>query len=96
MAFRNLFSFRKTKPRKFVSRSPLKLPALELAREFGSQYQTIDACIGNQKMTYNIAQADWMPGHFFINLFNNIFIFLFRRNYWCTSYFTRNDEIRKN
>jgi hypothetical protein len=64
MAFRNLFCTRKTKPRKFVSRSPLKLPAQELAREFGPQYQTIDTCIGNQKMTYNIAQGEWIPGQF--------------------------------
>lgn len=63
MSFRNSFSITKTKPRKFVSRSPLKLPADEMARELGPQYQTIDARIGNQKMTYDIAQAQWVPGN---------------------------------
>ncbi len=63
MSFRNSFSIHKTKPRKFVSRSPLKLPAEEMARELGLQYQTIDARIGNQKMTYDIEQAHWIPGN---------------------------------
>ncbi|CAF0738849.1 unnamed protein product [Rotaria sordida] len=57
---RNAFSIRKTKPRKAVSRSPLKLPADELARELGPQYQAIDARVGNQKLAYDIAQGDWM------------------------------------
>ena len=62
MSFRSSFSIRKTKPRKHVSRSPLQLPAEELAREFGSQYQTISTRIGNQKMTYVIAQGHWIAG----------------------------------
>ncbi|CAF0871116.1 unnamed protein product [Adineta steineri] len=57
---RSSFSIRKTKPRKAVSRSPLKLPAEELARELGPQYQTIDARIGNQKMVFDITQGDWV------------------------------------
>ncbi|CAF2728622.1 unnamed protein product [Rotaria sp. Silwood2] len=61
MAFcRNSFSIRKTKPRKVVSRSPLKLPAEELSRELGPQYQTIDVRVGNQKLAYDIAQGDWL------------------------------------
>jgi hypothetical protein len=64
MSFRSSFSIHKTKPRKFVSRSPLKLPAEELARELGPQYHTIDACIGNQKMRYDIAQGNWISGNF--------------------------------
>jgi len=63
MSFRNSFSINKTKPRKFVSRSPLKLPAEELARELGPRYQIIDARIGNQKMTYDIAQGNWIAGN---------------------------------
>jgi hypothetical protein len=59
---RSSFSINKTKPRKCISRSPLKLPAAELAREFGPQYQTIDAVIGNQKVSYDVAQADWTLG----------------------------------
>lgn len=62
MSLRSSFSIRKTKPRQHVSRSPLQLPAEELAREFGSQFQTINARIGNQKMTYVIAQGYWMAG----------------------------------
>jgi len=62
MSFRSSFSIRKTKPRKFISRSPLKLPAEELARELGAQYQTIDARIGNQLMTYDIVQGNWISG----------------------------------
>ncbi|CAF0927865.1 unnamed protein product [Rotaria sp. Silwood1] len=61
MAFcRNSFAIRKTKPRKAVSRSPLKLPADELARELGPQYQAIDVRVGNQKLAYDISQGDWM------------------------------------
>jgi hypothetical protein len=62
--FRNSFSIRKTKPRKAVSRSPLKLPSEDLARELGPQYQTIDARIGNQKMAFDIVQGDWIAGKF--------------------------------
>lgn len=62
MSLRSSFSIRKTKPRKYVSRSPLQLPAEELAREFGSQFQTIGARIGNQKITYVIAQGYWIAG----------------------------------
>lgn len=59
---RSSFTIRKTKPRKAVSRSPLKLPAEELARELGPQYQAIDARIGNQKMAFDIAHGEWLAG----------------------------------
>jgi hypothetical protein len=62
---RSSFSIRKTKPRKVVSRSPLKLPAEDLARELGSQLTTIDARIGNQKMAFDTTQGDWVAGGFF-------------------------------
>jgi hypothetical protein len=64
---RSSFSIRKTKPRKAVSRSPLKLPSEDLARELGPQYQTIDAHIGNQKMVFDIAQGDWIDGNHSLN-----------------------------
>ncbi|CAF3955034.1 unnamed protein product [Rotaria magnacalcarata] len=57
------FSIHKSKARQFASRSPLKLPAAELARELGTQYQTIDARIGDQKMTYNTEQGYWQSGN---------------------------------
>jgi len=60
---RSSFSIRKTKPRKSVSRSPLKLQADDLAREFGPQYQTIDARIGDQKLAFDKAQGDWIVGN---------------------------------
>ncbi|CAF0851752.1 unnamed protein product [Didymodactylos carnosus] len=50
------FSIRKTKPRKFISRSPIKLPAEEFAR---LQYTNIDARIGNQKLGYNTELGEW-------------------------------------
>ena len=59
---RSSFSFRKTNPRKAVSRSPLQFPADELARELGPQYQTIDARIGDQKVVFDIAQGEWIAG----------------------------------
>ncbi|CAF1608538.1 unnamed protein product [Rotaria magnacalcarata] len=57
---RSSFSIRKTKPRPAVSRSPLKLPAEELARELGPQYQTIDVRIGTQKLAFDIEHGDWI------------------------------------
>ncbi|UJR21154.1 hypothetical protein I4U23_024253 [Adineta vaga] len=62
MSFRSSFAVRRTKPRKAVSRSPLKLPAEELARELGPRYQTIDARIGNQRLVYDILQGVWTSG----------------------------------
>ncbi|CAF3358560.1 unnamed protein product [Rotaria socialis] len=53
------FSIHKSKARQFVSLSPLKISAAELPRELGTQYQTIDARIGDQKMTYNTEQGYW-------------------------------------
>lgn len=65
---RSSFSIRKAKPRKVVSRSPLKLPADELAREFGSQYQVINARVGDQKLVFDTTHGDWITGN--IYLFN--------------------------
>ena len=62
--FRSSFSIRKTKARPAVSRSPLKYPAEELAREFGTQYQTIDARIGNQRVVFDATQGEWLLGKF--------------------------------
>ncbi len=60
----NPFIIHKTKPRKAISRSPLKLPGEVLAREFGPRYQTIDVRIGNQRMVLDIAQGTWILGNF--------------------------------
>ena len=86
MPFQSSFSIRKTKPRKFVSRSPLKLAAEELARELGPRYQTIDARIGHQKMVYDIAQGEWLSGSF-LSIYPIVMImyFSFRRNSWYIS-----------
>jgi hypothetical protein len=69
MSFRSSFSISKTKPRKFVSRSPLKLPAEELARELGPRYQTIDARIGNQRMIYDTERGNWISGKVYLSYF---------------------------
>ena len=63
MPFRSPFSIRKTKPRKLHSESKFNRTAEELAREFGPQYQIIDAHIGNQSMTYSTEQGHWISGN---------------------------------
>lgn len=60
---RSSFSIRKTKPRKVISRSPLKLPAEELARELGPTYQNIDVRIGNQRLALDMQHGDWKAGN---------------------------------
>ena len=77
MSFRSSFSIRKSKPRKLVSRSPLQLPAEELARELGPRYQTIDARIGNQIMIYDATQGYWMPSKVELSYFSMDFNLLF-------------------
>ena len=62
--FRSSFSIRKTKGRKVVSRSPLKLAAEDLARELGPQIQAIDARVGNQKMAFDATRGEWLAGMF--------------------------------
>lgn len=62
--FRSSFSIRKTKPRAAGSRAPFKFSAEELAREYGAQYQAIDARIGNQKATYDTARGEWLVGQY--------------------------------
>ena len=59
---RSAFSFKKTKPRKFVSRSPLKLPADELARELGPKYEVIDVKVADRKIVFDIEHGDWDTG----------------------------------
>jgi len=60
---KNPFLFRKTEPRKLMSRSPLKFTAEENARELGPIYQTIDIRIGNQRLILDITQGVWIPGN---------------------------------
>ena len=75
MSFRSSFSISKSKPRKLVSRSPLKLPAEELARELGPRYQTIDARIGNQTMTYDTERGNWISSKIYLTYFTRKLIF---------------------
>ena len=85
---RSSFSIRKTKPRKAVSRSPLKLPAEDLARELGPHYQTIDARIGNQKMAFDTIQGDWVAGKYSLNYKIVAMFFIvsiYRWNSWYSS-----------
>lgn len=66
------FSFTKTKPRKSVSRSPLKLPADELYRELGPKYDVIDVRIADRKIVFDKEYGDWNTGRsigIFIRLF---------------------------
>lgn len=60
--FRTSFSFRKTKDRAAVTRKTLNFNAEELARELGPRVQTIDAKIGNEKMTFDVARGEWIAG----------------------------------
>jgi hypothetical protein len=58
------FTIRKTKPRKVISRSPLKFSAENLARELGPIYQTVDVRIGTQRMTLDTTRGGWTLGNF--------------------------------
>lgn len=56
------FAFTKTKPRKSVSRSPLKLPADELYRELGPKNDVIDVRIADRKIAFDKEYGDWNTG----------------------------------
>jgi hypothetical protein len=60
--FSNPFSIKKTKPRKHVSRSPLKLPADEMYRELGPKCEAIDVRVADRKIIFDIANGDWNTG----------------------------------
>jgi hypothetical protein len=60
--FSNPFSIKKTKPRKYVSRSPLKLPADEMYRELGPKCEIIDVKVADRKIIFDIANGDWNTG----------------------------------
>jgi hypothetical protein len=60
--FRNTFSVKKTKPRKHVSRSPLKLPADEMYRELGPKCEVIDVRVADRKIAFDIENGDWHTG----------------------------------
>ncbi|CAF0756589.1 unnamed protein product [Rotaria sp. Silwood1] len=57
--FSNSFAIKKTKPRKHVSRSPLKLPADEMFRELGPKYEIIDVKIADKKIIFDTENGDW-------------------------------------
>lgn len=69
----NPFSTTRTKPRKYVSRSLLKLSADEMFRELGPKCETIDIRVADRKISYDIDQGEWNTGK---NRFDeeNIFI----------------------
>jgi hypothetical protein len=60
--FSNPFSIKKTKPRKYVSRSPLKLPADEMYRELGPKCETIDVRVADRKIIFDVENGDWNTG----------------------------------
>jgi hypothetical protein len=59
---KSAFSFKKTRARKHVSRSPLKLPADELYRELGPKCDVIDVRVADKKIVFDIANGDWNTG----------------------------------
>lgn len=59
---KSAFSFTKTKPRKLVSRSPLKLPAEELTRELGPRCEVIDVRVADRKIVFDTEYGDWNTG----------------------------------
>ena len=60
--FTGAFSFKRTKPRKHVSRSPLKLPADQLLRELGPRCEEIDVKVADRKISFDIENGDWNTG----------------------------------
>jgi hypothetical protein len=59
---KSAFSVKKTKPRKQVSRSPLKLPADELYRELGPKCDVIDVRVADRKIVFDSENGDWNTG----------------------------------
>ena len=60
---KDAFSFKKTKPRKLVSKSPLKLPAEQLQRDLGPRCEVIDIRLADQKIMFDIENGDWNTGN---------------------------------
>jgi hypothetical protein len=60
--FSNPFSIKKSKPRKHVSRSPLKLPSDEMFRELGPKCENIDVRVADRKIIFDIENGDWNTG----------------------------------
>jgi len=76
---KSTFSFKKTKPRKHVSRSPLKLPADELYRELGPKCEVIDVKVADRKIIFDTENGDWNTG---IRISLLIFLFM-NKNIFC-------------
>jgi hypothetical protein len=66
---KSAFSFKKAKPRKHVSRSPLKLPADELYRDLGPKCEVIDVKIADRKIVFDNENGDWNTGRIISLLF---------------------------
>jgi len=71
--FSNSFSIKKTKPRKYVSRSPLKLPADEMNRELGPKCDVIDVRVADRKIIFDSEHGDWNTGMSFLFIYNKYF-----------------------
>ncbi|CAF0763776.1 unnamed protein product [Rotaria sordida] len=57
--FKSAFSAKKVKPRKQISRSPLKLSADELYRDLGPKCEVIDVKVADKKIIFDIENGDW-------------------------------------
>ncbi|CAF1462753.1 unnamed protein product [Rotaria magnacalcarata] len=56
---KSAFSFNRTKPRKHVSRSSVKLPADQLYRDLGPNYEVIDVKVADKKIVFDIENGYW-------------------------------------
>jgi hypothetical protein len=74
--FSNPFSIKKTKPRKHVSRSPLKLPAEEMYRELGPKCEVIDVKVADRKIIFDIPHGDWNTG-----IILSVLLFIFNEHF---------------
>jgi hypothetical protein len=59
---KSAFSVKKTKARKHVSRSPLKLSADEAFRDLGPKCEVINVKIADRKIFLDIENGDWNTG----------------------------------
>ena len=60
--FSSNFTFKRTKSRKAVSKTPLKLTAEEIARDLGPRCNEIDVRIADRKIHYDLRHGGWNTG----------------------------------
>lgn len=56
------FSVKKAKPRKHISRSPLKLHTGEFQQDMGPKCEAIDVKVAKRKIVFDIQNGDWVTG----------------------------------